>query len=267
MCGTLPARRFAFRANQSVYPGGIKELSMARYVIIGMGVAGVAAAQAIRSRDPAARISLVSAEPDGYYSRPGLAYYLTGEINQAQLYPFQEKEFDQMGVQRLQRKVIRIDPQAHRVEFDDGAGLAYDRLLIATGAKAAPLRVTGSPVQGVVKLDCLEDARQIIRLARRARSAVVVGGGITALELVEGLRARGVKTHYFLRGERYWSNVLDETESRTVEQRLQHEKVHLHYHRIWRNSAVTRPSGWGTHNRWPTHPVRYGGLRNRSPGA
>jgi NAD(P)H-nitrite reductase large subunit len=39
-----------------------------------------------------------------------------------------------------------------------------------------------------------------------------------------------VKTHYFLRGERYWSNVLDETESRTVEQRLQHEKVHLHYH-------------------------------------
>ena len=203
---------------------------MARYVIIGMGVAGIAAAEAIRNQDPSARISLVSAEPDGYYSRPGLAYFLTGEINQAQLYPFREKEFDQMGVQRIQGNVTRIDPREHRVEFERGAGLAYDRLLIATGAKATPLRVTGSPAQGVVKLDCLEDARQIIRLARRARSAVVVGGGITALELVEGLLARGVKIHYFLRGERYWSNVLDEAESRTVEQRLKHEKVHLHYH-------------------------------------
>jgi len=40
---------------------------------------------------------------------------------------------------------------------------------------------------------------------------------------VEGLVASGVKTHYFLRGDRYWSNVLDETESRIVEERLKEE--------------------------------------------
>jgi NADPH-dependent 2,4-dienoyl-CoA reductase/sulfur reductase-like enzyme len=57
-----------------------------------------------------------------------------------------------------------------------------------------------------------------------------VGGGITALELVEGLRARRVRTHYFLRGERYWSNVLDETESRIVEQRLREEGIQIHDH-------------------------------------
>lgn len=203
---------------------------MTNYVIIGMGVAGVAAAEAIRSHDPAARVSLVSAEPDGYYSRPGLAYYLTGELNEAQLYPFREKEFDQLGIQCLHGVVSRIAPQEHQVEFEHGTRLPYDRLLIATGAQAAPLRVKGYEARGVVKLDCLEDARQIIRLARRARSAVVVGGGITALELVEGLLARGVKTHYFLRGDRYWTNVLDEAESRTVEQRLRHEKVQLHFH-------------------------------------
>jgi NAD(P)H-nitrite reductase large subunit len=59
---------------------------------------------------------------------------------------------------------------------------------------------------------------------------VVVGGGITALELVEGLIARGVKVHYLLRGDRYWSNVLDEQESRIVEHRLQEEGVKLHFH-------------------------------------
>jgi NAD(P)H-nitrite reductase large subunit len=88
----------------------------------------------------------------------------------------------------------------------------------------------GIDLDGVVKLDHLADARQMLRLTQRARSAVVVGGGITALEIVEGLRARGLRVHYFLRGERYWSNVLDEYESRIIEQRLQGEGVQLHYH-------------------------------------
>jgi NADPH-dependent 2,4-dienoyl-CoA reductase/sulfur reductase-like enzyme len=58
---------------------------------------------------------------------------------------------------------------------------------------------------------------------------VVIGGGITALELVEGLRVRGVRTHYFMRGDRYWANVLDEAESRVVEERLKAEGVVIHY--------------------------------------
>ena len=64
----------------------------------------------------------------------------------------------------------------------------------------------------------------------RARRAVVVGGGITALELAEGLASRRVETHYLLRGDRYWGNVLDEYESRMVEERLKEQGVHLHFH-------------------------------------
>jgi NADPH-dependent 2,4-dienoyl-CoA reductase/sulfur reductase-like enzyme len=58
---------------------------------------------------------------------------------------------------------------------------------------------------------------------------VVVGGGITALEIVEGLRARRVRPHYFMRRDRYWSSVLDKTESRIVEHRLAQEGVQIHY--------------------------------------
>jgi NADPH-dependent 2,4-dienoyl-CoA reductase/sulfur reductase-like enzyme len=49
---------------------------MRRYVIIGTGAAGIAAAQAIRSQDPSADILPISEEPYGFYSRPS-AYYLT----------------------------------------------------------------------------------------------------------------------------------------------------------------------------------------------
>ncbi|OGO40861.1 MAG: hypothetical protein A2W36_02170 [Chloroflexi bacterium RBG_16_58_14] len=203
---------------------------MRRYVIIGTGVAGFSAAEAIRELDASCRIDMVGDEPHGYYSRPGLAYYLTGELNEAQLYPVGENDFRRLGINRLTAHARSIDAQSHRLGLHDGSSLAFDRLLIATGSLASPLRATGCDAEGVIKLDSLNDARKIIRLAGRARRAVVVGGGITALEIVEGLTARGVKTHYFLRGDRYWSNVLDETESRIVEHRLKEEGVTIHYH-------------------------------------
>ena len=190
----------------------------------------MAAAETIRQQDSTCLIQVIGDEAFGYYSRPALAFYLTGEISESQLSPLGRDGFRQIGVQQLHGRVVCIHPQAHRVSLQNGQTIPYDRLLIATGARATRLQISGSQAEGVVKLDKLDDARRIIHLARKARRAVVVGGGITALELVEGLVARGVKTHYFLRGERYWSNVLDETESRIIEHRLIEEGVQIHYH-------------------------------------
>lgn len=202
---------------------------MRRYVIVGTGAAGIAATEAIRCHDQQGNILLVSEEKDGYYSRPGLAYYLTGEITERQLYPFSEKDFRHLNVNRKQARAVRIHTQAHQLLLSDGEQLAYDRLLIATGAMAASAKTPGVQLAGVVKLDNIEDARRILKQAHKGRSAVVVGGGITALEIVEGLSEHGVKVHYFLRGDRYWSNVLDEAESHIVEHRLIEEGVQIHY--------------------------------------
>ncbi len=112
--------------------------------------------------------------------------------------------------------------------LDNGKRLPYDRLLLATGATAATAPFPGRDLKGVVKLDSLDDARSILKQARKGKIAVVVGGGITALELVEGLRAHRMEVHYFLRGDRYWANVLDDVESRIVMNRLRDEGVKLH---------------------------------------
>ncbi|HSO27730.1 MAG TPA: FAD-dependent oxidoreductase [Anaerolineales bacterium] len=200
------------------------------YVILGSGVAGVAAVEAIRQQDPAGRITLVTEDAFGYYSRPGLAYYLTGELDEKLLFPFQEQDFKRLNIRWVVGRVERLALAERAIRLHDGQQLAYDRLLLAVGAQAAQLNLPGCDLQGVLKLDNLADARSILQQARRGRRAVVIGGGITALELVEGLVARRVKTHYFLRGERYWSNVLDETESRIIEQRLKEEGVQIHYH-------------------------------------
>ncbi len=201
-----------------------------RYVIIGAGVAGYAAIEAIRSVDKTGEIIMISDDPHGYYSRPGLAYYLTGELHDKALYPRTQDDYKKLNFKYLKSRVTRILRSEHALEIDGKSRLTYNKLLIAVGARALLLEAPGAKLEGVVKLDHLADAKNILKLAKSGRTAVVVGGGITALELTEGLVARGVKVHYLLRGDRYWSNVLDQGESKVVEGRLQEEGVQLHYH-------------------------------------
>jgi NAD(P)H-nitrite reductase large subunit len=145
------------------------------------------------------------------------------------LFPMDKEDYRQLNLRRWRAVVKSIDPLKHRVTLDNGSMINYDRLLVATGATAAFPAVAGTQLQGVVKMDSLEDVRRIFELGRTARSAVIVGGGITALELVEGLLTRGVRVHYFLRGERYWNSVLSEAESGIIESRLKHEGARLYY--------------------------------------
>lgn len=208
-----------------------------KHSIIGSGVAGIAAIEAIRSVHPSTfrggdgvEIIMIGDDPYGFYSRPGLAYYLTGELHDKALFPRTAEEYRGMNFRYVKGQVTKIARESHTLELDGGTSLSYDRLLIAVGAQAMPLEVPGANLEGVLKLDHMEDAKRILKYARRGRTAVVVGGGITALELVEGLLSRGMKVHYLLRGDRYWGNVLDEQESRIIEQRLQEEGVGLHHH-------------------------------------
>lgn len=201
-----------------------------RYVIVGAGVAGFSAIEAIRSIDIVGEIVMVSDDAYGYYSRPGLAYYLTGELQDKALYPRTKDDYSKLNFKFIKARATRILREEHALELDGKSRLTYDKLLIAVGASALPLNIPNSSLEGVVKLDHFADANNILNLARRGKTAVVVGGGITALELTEGLLARGMKVHYLLRGDRYWSSVLDERESKTVQGLLRAEGVELHFH-------------------------------------
>jgi NADPH-dependent 2,4-dienoyl-CoA reductase/sulfur reductase-like enzyme len=200
------------------------------YVIVGSGVAGIAAAETLRTRDPSASITLVTEDPHGFYSRPGLAYYLSGLIPEEQLFPRSVAELNALNLTWVEARAIGLEPSTHRLILADGRALPYDRLLLATGTRAAAPDFPGGDLDGVVSLDNFEDAQRLVQRARRGTHAVVVGGGITALELAEGLHARGCHVHYLLRGARYWSNVLDAEESQLVEAHLRDDGIQLHYH-------------------------------------
>lgn len=199
-----------------------------RYVILGMGAAGIAAAEAIRSQDKQGEIICVSAEKEGYYSRPGLAYYLNKELAVKSLFPFTQRDLQNRGIRQLHMTATQLDTEKKEVIFHGGKRLRYDRVLLALGAEAVQPKLEGVDLDGVVYLDSYAQTQLMARKARWQKRAVVVGGGITALEIVEGLMARGVKVDFFIRGERYWNRVLDVIESKIIQRRLREEGVRVH---------------------------------------
>ena len=230
---------------------------MTRHVILGIGTAGLSAAEVIRRHQPSATITMISDDPYGYYSRPGLAYVLSHELTRAHLFPMTRGRWHRLAIQHIRARAVQIDPQARSLSLNTGQSIAYDRLLLAVGAAAMPLNVPGAELDGVLSLDSMQDMQRMIRHAKRARQAVVVGGGVTALEIVEGLHAHGVQVHYLMRGGRYWRSVLDEAESHLIEQRLIGQGTSLHHHteigritprRDWlgreRISGVETTDGW-----------------------
>ena len=202
---------------------------MTRYVILGAGAAGMSAAETIRQNDRQGEIVCVTAESAGYYSRPGLAYFLTKELGEKSLYPFTKNDFEKRRFILYNNAAVHIDTEMKEVVFKDRKRMRYDRLLVALGAQAVHPDVPGVGLEGVVYLDSMEQTKHMIKKARWSKTAVVVGGGITALEMVEGLHARGVHVHFFLRGRTYWGRVLDLIESKIILERLNSEGVSIHF--------------------------------------
>lgn len=202
---------------------------MTRYLIIGNGAAGVAAAEEIRARDPKGHIVIVGAEPRPMYSRPGLAYVITGAVSDKQVIARKPEWYAEQRITLIFGKAASLDAAARYVHLEDRRAVHYDRLLVAAGARAAPPPYPGAELDGVVYLDTLDGAKDLLKRAKAARRAVVIGGGITAMEMAEGLAHHGVETHYFVRKNILWSTVLNGTESKLLEQRITGRGVILHY--------------------------------------
>lgn len=211
---------------------------MTNYVIIGMGAAGFAAAETIRQIDTRGDILMISPEDAGYYSRPALAYYLSKEINEGSLFPRTQSDFKSLKITYLKNLVTRIVPEKKEISLKDQKRIGYDQLLLTPGAKAVQPKLEGIDLEGVFYLDTHAQTKKLIRQAKKGKTAVVVGGGITALEIVEGLNARKMKVNFFLRSNLYWNRVLDSVESKIILARLEEEGVIVH-----RNTEALKISG------------------------
>ena len=166
------------------------------YVLIGAGLAGAHAAQAIRERDAEGRIIVVGAEAEPPYNRPDLSQgYLLGTRPVEEVYWRPEGFYQDQRIELiLDDCAEQLDADRRTVTLEGGRMLQYDRLLLAMGGRACNLeQVPGSNLANIYTLRTLADATALRNAAPGAQRAVVVGGGFIAAEAGAALTRLGLR--------------------------------------------------------------------------
>ncbi len=193
-----------------------------QHIIVGGGVAGVTAAQAIVRADPTSQVHLFSAESHPYYQRPRLWEFIAGHIEQEALYFRPPAWYAERGIHlHLGKRVATIDPPAHQLTLADGSRVRYDRLLLATGGYCFVPPFQGTQKSGVFTLRSLDDALAIKAYAQQVATAAVIGGGLLGLETARSLLSLGLEVSVIEFVPRLLPRQLDDEGAQVLQSRLE----------------------------------------------
>jgi 3-phenylpropionate/trans-cinnamate dioxygenase ferredoxin reductase subunit len=163
-------------------------------LIVGGGLAAAEAAKTLRAEGHDGALVVVTDEPRPPYERPPLTKaYLRGEAGPEKLLPQPAAFYTDAQIDlRTGTRVAALDLRGRRVRLADGAWVAFDRLLLATGARAVRPAIDGADLPWVHLLRTVEDADGLQDAARNASTAVVAGGGWIAAEAAASLAQLGL---------------------------------------------------------------------------
>jgi 3-phenylpropionate/trans-cinnamate dioxygenase ferredoxin reductase subunit len=164
------------------------------FVIVGAGLAGAKAAEALREQGFGGRLVLIGAESYRPYERPPLSKgYLTGAQEREKVFVHAQDWYAEHDVEfRAERLVTRLDRAASRVELNDGSSIGYDKVLLCPGANPRPLPIPGADADGVHYLRTVDHSDVLREVIAKASRLVVIGAGWIGLEVTAAAREAGV---------------------------------------------------------------------------
>ena len=199
---------------------------MEHVVIIGNGISGVTAALNIRKLSNK-KITLISSETAYFFSRTALMYVFMGHLKMEHTKPYEDHFWKKNDINLVFKHVIDIDTSNKQVIFETSNALSYDILILATGSKSNRLNCKGQNFHGVVSLYSKSDLENIEKLALTCKKAVVVGGGLIGLELVEMLLSRNIEVTFMIRETSFWNSVLPVEDSLLIQRHILEHNVDL----------------------------------------
>jgi 3-phenylpropionate/trans-cinnamate dioxygenase ferredoxin reductase component len=169
------------------------------FVIVGGGLAGAKAAEALRDQGYDGALTLVAAENHLPYERPPLSKgYLAGSAPREEMDVHDADWYADHHVDLLLGTVAaHLDPARHTVTLADGRQLRYDKLLLAPGSRARRLSIPGADASGVVTLRNVEDSDRIAAAIKAGQRLALIGGGWIGMEIAANAREGGSEVTVF----------------------------------------------------------------------
>lgn len=199
---------------------------MKNVVIIGNGITGITTARMIRKYSDA-RILVISAESDHFYSRTALMYIFMGHMKHENTKPYEDWFWEKNRIELKNARVQKVDTDKKELTLSDGNKVNYDDLVLATGSHFRKMQIPGADLKGVVGLFNLQDLQNIEENIAGVKQAVVTGGGLIGIELIEMLASRGIEVFFIVREFKFWTNVLPPEESEMIQEHLRDHHIHV----------------------------------------
>ena len=192
------------------------------YIILGSGIAGMAAAEAIREHDKAADILMISAEEELCFNRPMLINEFALDGSGSVLFDRQQRWPEQAGVEaRLGTGIRSIDLEAKTVSMADGSAAEYGKLIYTLGASVFIPPIPGADKDNVFTIRTREDMRRIRSAMTGSKTAVVIGGGMLGLEDAWGLCEEKIHVTILEKGSRLASGQIDNSAGNLMKKRIE----------------------------------------------
>jgi NAD(P)H-nitrite reductase large subunit len=188
-----------------------------KHLIIGNGIAGINAAQAIRNGDAEAEIVMVSDERFPPYSRPMISQVLDGSQPHEKLPLYSEDIYKALLVTPvLGARVTDLDVDNRSVRLADDTRIDFDRLLIASGADARKLQAGGMDLENIFYMRTEAHVRRQLAGIAGAKQGLVLGGGLVGFKAAYGLLKRGLKVTMLITSGYPLSMQVDEVAGRII---------------------------------------------------
>ncbi len=199
---------------------------MEHVVIIGNGISGVTLARHIRKLSDK-KITIISSESEFFFSRTALMYVFMGQMKFEHTQPYEPFFWKKNRIELKKALVSKVDINSKKVIFDDKTSLQYDKLVIATGSKPNKFGWKGQDSDGVLGMYSKQDLEKLETLAPNCKQAVVVGGGLIGIELVEMLASRKIPVTFLVREKSFWGNILPLAESQMITSHILEHHIDL----------------------------------------
>lgn len=210
-----------------------------KIVIVGAGIAGVSAAEAVREHMPNAEILLLSKESELPYYRLNLTRFLAGEIDDDALPMYPRSWYEERRIElRLGAEVASIDPDGHEAALKDGTCEHFDKLVLACGAHPFLPPIPGVDSPGVTAIRTADDARALLERVSDGTPCACIGGGILGLETAGALARRGARVTLFESFGHLLPRQLNHAAARLLESHVENLGI-----RIQRNARISAVSG------------------------